>query len=140
MRHCFRMKKLATPPASATNHRFHSYGWSRALNYVAKAYMVGDQIDSSDSGVEAVLSDVLLQYEAMKWAEEFNKLDPPKVITIENAIALITVHCISMRYILTSLNPCSPKENRFPSGLRPAVCGQGRPANVCRRKIHRWQR
>jgi elongation factor 2 kinase len=36
MRHCFRMKKLATPPQSASNHRFHSYGWSRAMNYVAK--------------------------------------------------------------------------------------------------------
>ncbi len=36
MRHCFRMKKLATPPKSASNHRFHSYGWSRSLNYVAK--------------------------------------------------------------------------------------------------------
>jgi elongation factor 2 kinase len=36
MRHCFRMKKLAAPPQSASNHRFHSYGWSRALNYVAK--------------------------------------------------------------------------------------------------------
>mmetsp|Transcript_15216 Transcript_15216/g.34306 ORF Transcript_15216/g.34306 Transcript_15216/m.34306 type:complete len:417 (-) Transcript_15216:1149-2399(-) len=88
MRHCFRMKKLATPPASATNHRFHSYGWSRALNYVAKAYMIGDQIDSSDSGVEAVLSDVLLQYEAMKWAEEFNRLDPPKKIDFIRAYAL----------------------------------------------------
>ena len=36
MRHCFRMKKLATPPQSASNHRFHSYGWSRSSNYVAK--------------------------------------------------------------------------------------------------------
>ena len=36
MRHCFRMKKLASLPQSASNHRFHSYGWSRASNYVAK--------------------------------------------------------------------------------------------------------
>jgi len=57
MRHCFRMKKLATPPASATNHRFHSYGWGRALNYVAKAYMNGDEIDTSDNGIESVLSE-----------------------------------------------------------------------------------
>jgi len=51
------MKKLATPPASATNHRFHSYGWGRALNYVAKAYMNGDEIDTSDNGIESVLSE-----------------------------------------------------------------------------------
>jgi hypothetical protein len=36
MRFCHRMKKLSTPPQSANNHRFHSYGWSRASNYVAK--------------------------------------------------------------------------------------------------------
>ena len=129
MRHCFRMKKLATPPASATNHRFHSYGWSRALNYVAKAYMVGDQIDSSDSGVEAVLSDVLLQYEAMKWAEEFNKLDPPKVIIIENAIAR---HCaLHFHEVHTHLvESLPPKRKSISFGPTPCSLWTGK-ASLC---------
>lgn len=64
------MKKLATPPQSASNHRFHSYGWSRALNYVAKAYLRRGQIDTSPAAHDAVLTDITLQYEAMHWAEK----------------------------------------------------------------------
>lgn len=83
MRHCFRMKKLATPPQSASNHRFHSYGWSRASSYVAKCYMKDGEIDTSPEAHDAVLNDIILQYEAMHWAEKFNDIGttgPPKKI------------------------------------------------------------
>ena len=63
MRHCFRLKKLAAPPASASNTRFHRYGWSRALNYVAKCYMRRMRIDASPEARDAVLTDITLQYE-----------------------------------------------------------------------------
>mmetsp|Transcript_31475 Transcript_31475/g.67996 ORF Transcript_31475/g.67996 Transcript_31475/m.67996 type:complete len:750 (-) Transcript_31475:81-2330(-) len=88
MRHCFRMKKLATPPQSATNHRFHSYGWSRASNYVAKCYMRRGKIDTSQNGIDAVLSDVILQYEAMHWATKFNTTNAPKKIDFIRAYAM----------------------------------------------------
>mmetsp|Transcript_29919 Transcript_29919/g.62954 ORF Transcript_29919/g.62954 Transcript_29919/m.62954 type:complete len:711 (+) Transcript_29919:444-2576(+) len=89
MRHCYRMKKLATPPQSASNHRFHSYGWSRALNYVAKCYLNEDgTIDTSQHGSDSVLTDIILQYEAAHWAEEFNKSDPPKKVDFIRAYAL----------------------------------------------------
>ena len=67
MRYCFPMKKLSQPPSSATNHRFHSYGWSRASNYVAKAYMTtslssGDLVlDYLDFAKESVRNDIVLQ-------------------------------------------------------------------------------
>ena len=89
MRHCFRMKKLATPPQSASNHRFHSYGWSRALNYVAKCYLNEDgTIDTSQQGSDSVLTDIILQYEAAYWAELFNASDPAKKIDFIRAYAL----------------------------------------------------
>jgi len=88
MRHCFRMKKLATPPQSSSNHRFHSYGWSRASNYVAKCYMKRGHIDTSPEGIDAVLTDITLQYEAMHWAEKFNKTDAPKKIDFIRAYAM----------------------------------------------------
>lgn len=94
MRHCFRMKKMATPPASSTNHRFHSYGWSRASNYVAKAYMVKGKggeaadVDCSEEAKENVRNDVQLQYEAHHWAEKFNDLNPPKSIIFLRAYAI----------------------------------------------------
>uniref|UniRef100_A0A7S2VA96 Alpha-type protein kinase domain-containing protein n=1 Tax=Entomoneis paludosa TaxID=265537 RepID=A0A7S2VA96_9STRA len=99
MRHCFRMKKMATPPASSSNHRFHRHGWSRASNYVAKAYMihkdVGDdgggesvQVDCSNLAKEAVQNDIILQYEAMHWAHKFNDLHPPRTIVFLRAYAI----------------------------------------------------
>jgi elongation factor 2 kinase len=33
MRFCYRMKKRSPPPQSASNSRFHRFGWSRASNY-----------------------------------------------------------------------------------------------------------
>lgn len=78
MRHCYRMKKLATPPQSASNHRFHSYGWSRSLNYVAKCYLNEDgEPDANER--DSVLEDIILQYEAMYWAEKFNVTAPKKI-------------------------------------------------------------
>lgn len=88
MRHCFRMKKLAAPPQSASNTRFHSYGWSRALNYVAKCYMRRMRIDTSQVAKDAVLTDITLQYEAMHWAEKFNKTEAPKKIDFIRAYAM----------------------------------------------------
>ncbi|KAL7544057.1 hypothetical protein ACHAXR_013561 [Thalassiosira sp. AJA248-18] len=88
MRHCFRMKKLATPPQSASNHRFHSYGWSRGLNYVAKTYMRRGQIDTTKEGSDAVLTDITLQYEAMHWAEKYNETMAPKKIDFIRAYAI----------------------------------------------------
>jgi elongation factor 2 kinase len=88
MRHCFRMKKLAMPPQSASNHRFHKYGWSRALNYVAKCYMEKGEIIVTKEGKDNVFTDVTLQYEAMHWAEKFNKSNPPKKIDFIRAYAI----------------------------------------------------
>ena len=88
MRHCFRMKKLATPPQHSSNHRFHNYGWSRASNYVAKGYMRRGQIDTSQEGNDAVLNDITLQYEAMHWATKFNEIRPPKKIDFIRAYAI----------------------------------------------------
>eukprot|EP00804_Cyclotella_cryptica_P002780 CCRYP_009335-RC/>CCRYP_009335-RC protein AED:0.22 eAED:0.22 QI:722/1/1/1/0.83/0.71/7/1032/406 len=89
MRHCYRMKKMATPPQSASNHRFHSYGWSRALNYVAKCYLDENGVpDTSREGSDAVLTDIILQYEAAHWANEFNKSDPPRKIDFIRAYAM----------------------------------------------------
>lgn len=83
------MKKLAMPPKSASNHRFHKYGWSRALNYVAKCYLNEDgEIDTSPEANDAVLNDITLQYEAMHWADKFNKMDPPKKIDFIRAYAI----------------------------------------------------
>jgi elongation factor 2 kinase len=93
MRHCFRMKKMATPPQSSSNHRFHSYGWSRASNYVAKAYMTSDgQVDCSPEAKAAVKNDILLQYEANHWAMQFNDLNPPKTICFIRAYAVEFPH------------------------------------------------
>jgi elongation factor 2 kinase len=86
MRHCYRMKKLATPPKSASNHRFHSYGWSRALNYVAKCYL-NEEGEPDVNARDTVLTDVTLQYEAAHWAEKFN-VDAPKKIDFIRAYAL----------------------------------------------------
>mmetsp|Transcript_12989 Transcript_12989/g.30753 ORF Transcript_12989/g.30753 Transcript_12989/m.30753 type:complete len:750 (-) Transcript_12989:61-2310(-) len=88
MRFCYRMKKMATPPASSSNHRFHSHGWKKALNYVSKAYQVDGKIDTSEDAKNAVRNDILLQYEASHWAKEFNDHDPPKKINFIRAYAL----------------------------------------------------
>jgi len=88
MRWCYRMKKMATPPASAENHRFHRHGWSRASNYVAKAYQKDGQIDTSDDAKASVQNDILLQYEAQRWAEKFNDASPPSKILFIRAYAV----------------------------------------------------
>jgi len=88
MRFCYRMKKRATPPKSASNHRFHKCGWSHALNYVAKAYQKDGQVDSSEEAKAAVRNDIMLQYEAQHWADEFNKADPPTKILFIRAYAI----------------------------------------------------
>mmetsp|Transcript_24653 Transcript_24653/g.72097 ORF Transcript_24653/g.72097 Transcript_24653/m.72097 type:complete len:576 (-) Transcript_24653:816-2543(-) len=89
MRHCFRMKKIATPPQNATNHRFHRYGWSRALNYVAKAYTNEDgTVDTSNEAKDNVRNDIILQYEAARLAEDFDRADPPKKINFIRAYAM----------------------------------------------------
>ncbi|EED94821.1 elongation factor-2 kinase like protein [Thalassiosira pseudonana CCMP1335] len=89
MRHCFRLKKLATPPQSSSNHRFHSYGWSRALNYVAKCYLKEDgTIDTSRKGTDNVLTDIILQYEAAHWSALFNEANPPRKIDFIRAYAM----------------------------------------------------
>jgi elongation factor 2 kinase len=105
MRFCYRLKKRSALPESATNHRFHQHGWTRACNYVAKTYHTkttangGDDqeeeeedstcsIDTSEQAKEAVRNDVSLQYEAAHWAERFNAKNPPKQIIFIRAYAL----------------------------------------------------
>jgi elongation factor 2 kinase len=90
MRYCYRMKKRTQPPASATNHRFHRYGWEFASNYVAKAYIDPKTglIDTSDTAKRAVQNDILLQYEAQHWAEKFNQTDARTKINFIRAYAI----------------------------------------------------
>ena len=88
MRFCYRKKKRSTPPQSSSNHRFHNYGWTRASNYVAKAYMKDGVVDTSDEAKEAVKNDILLQYEASHYAEKFNESNPPKKIVFIRAYAI----------------------------------------------------
>jgi elongation factor 2 kinase len=88
MRFCYRLKKMATPPKSASNHRFHSYGWTRASNYVAKCYHKGGEVDTSEEAKQAVRNDIILQYEAAHWAEKFNQNNPPKPIVFIRAYAI----------------------------------------------------
>ncbi|CAB9507913.1 Eukaryotic elongation factor 2 kinase [Seminavis robusta] len=87
MRFCYRMKKRATPPLSSSNHRFHRTGWTTASNYVAKAYCSKDgQVDTNAK--QAIQNDILLQYEAQRWAARFNESDPPSKITFLRAYAI----------------------------------------------------
>lgn len=96
MRFCYRLKKRATPPQTATNHHFHSkLGWNHAAcNYIAKAYHHqvngGDhKIDTSEGAKDAVRNDIALQYEASHWAERFNNEGhPPKSIIFIRAYAM----------------------------------------------------
>lgn len=88
MRWCYRLKKRSPPPESASNHRFHGYGWTRASNYVAKAYHVDGVVDTSEAAKEAVRNDIRLQYEAQHWATRFNHKDPPKKIVFLRAYAM----------------------------------------------------
>ena len=89
MRFCYRMKKRSTPPQSASNHRFHNYGWTRASNYVAKAYQRDGEVDCSEEAKAAVKNDIMLQYEASHWAELFNDIgQPPKKIVFIRAYAI----------------------------------------------------
>jgi elongation factor 2 kinase len=91
MRSCFRLKKRAVLPQSATNTRFHNCNWSTsALNYVAKAYMcpLTQQIDVSDRAKAQVKNDIVLQHEAQHWAHKFNDRDPPTRILFLRSYAL----------------------------------------------------
>lgn len=89
MRHCYRMKKRSPPPQSASNHRFHQFGWTHASNYVAKAYHdENGDIDVSEEAKAAVRNDILLQYEASHWSTRFNDHDPPKKIIFIRAYAI----------------------------------------------------
>lgn len=89
MRFCYRMKKRSPPPQSASNHRFHDYGWTRASNFVAKAYHdENGEIDTSEKAKENVRNDILLQYEASHWSTRFNDYDPPKKIIFIRAYAI----------------------------------------------------
>ena len=89
MRYCYRLKKRAQPPNSATNRHFHSMSWSKASNYVAKAYRTPEgEVDCSLEAKRAVQNDILLQYEAQHWAEQFNHSDPPTKIHFIRAYAL----------------------------------------------------
>lgn len=89
MRYCYRMKKRSPPPESASNHRFHDGGWTRASNYVAKAYLTPDsEIDTSDQAKTNVKNDIILQYEASHWSSRFNEQGPPKKIIFIRAYAI----------------------------------------------------
>jgi elongation factor 2 kinase len=88
MRFCYRMKKRSPPPQSASNHRFHDYGWTRASNYVAKAYQVNGKVDTSERAKNNVMNDIILQYESSHWSRKFNERDPPKKIIFIRAYAI----------------------------------------------------
>lgn len=88
MRFCYRMKKRAQPPRSASNHRFHKIGWNVASNYVAKAYQKDGKVDTSEDAKKAIQNDILLQYEAQHWAQKFNDSDPPSKISFLRAYAI----------------------------------------------------
>lgn len=77
MRYCYRMKKRSPPPSSATNHRFHQFGWQHACKYVAKAYVASQGIiDTSGKAKQLVKNDIMLQCEAQYWANQFNNEGP----------------------------------------------------------------
>lgn len=89
MRFCYRMKKRSPPPQSSSNHRFHDYGWTRASNFVAKAYLdEKGEIETSEGAKESVRNDILLQYEASHWSSRFNDHNPPKKINFIRAYAV----------------------------------------------------
>jgi elongation factor 2 kinase len=88
MRFCYRMKKRAQHPKSATNHRFHKSGWSRASNYVAKCYQTDGIMDTSVEAKQAVQNDIMLQYEAQHWASKFNEGKPPTKVHFIRAYAI----------------------------------------------------
>ena len=46
------------------------------------------QIDTSQEGIDAVLTDITLQYEAMHWATRYNELQPPKKVDFIRAYAI----------------------------------------------------
>lgn len=79
---------MSAPPSSSSNHRFHSYGWTRASNFIAKAYHKDGEIDTSEEAKDAVRNDITLQYEAQYWVEKFNEKDPPKKLVFIRAYAM----------------------------------------------------
>jgi elongation factor 2 kinase len=89
MRYCFRMKKRSTPPIHSSNHHFHKIGWSYASNYVAKAYIDKDgMVDTSDAAKQNIRNDIVLQYEAQYWADQYNQRNPPKKVHFLRAYAI----------------------------------------------------
>ena len=86
-RFCFRSRKLAAPPKDSSNRCFHSYGWSRASDYVAKSCTKDGKIDTSKEAKEAVRNDNILQYETNHWAKKFNAAHPPRKIVFSRAYA-----------------------------------------------------
>lgn len=55
---------------------------------VAKAYHKDGEIDASETAKEAVRNDIMLQYEANRWAEQFNQANPPSKIIFIRAYAI----------------------------------------------------
>lgn len=77
MRLVFRMKKISQVLSTA----WKKVDWKKAPNYVAKRYK-----DDPESGQEKsrqhYFDDIKLQYEASKWADIYNKENPPKKIKV----------------------------------------------------------
>jgi len=55
---------------------------------INRCYMRRGQIDTSQEGIDAVLTDITLQYEAMHWATKYNELQPPKKVDFIRAYAI----------------------------------------------------
>lgn len=77
MRSVYRMKKISQVQLTVWN----KVAWKNAPNYVAKRYK-----SDAETGVEIsrdhYFEDVQLQYEASKWADMYNKENPPKKIKV----------------------------------------------------------
>lgn len=67
MRECFRLKKMSTLSKSEN--------WDMAMNYVAKHYI--QEVDRT-----TVFEDVKLQMDSKLWAEEYNRHNPPKKVSV----------------------------------------------------------
>jgi elongation factor 2 kinase len=89
MRQAFRMKKLfqlGIDNQESKGHHISWYriNWHKAPNFVAKCSI--DDLDKDGNLTTkdrmSYFNNVILQHEAAKWAQEFNKLDPPKKILI----------------------------------------------------------
>ncbi len=77
MRTVYRMKKISQVQLRA----WSKLDWNKAPNYVAKRYKA-DPESGGEVNRDHYFDDVKLQWEAARWADEFNKLDPPKKIVV----------------------------------------------------------